>query len=337
MSVPIRVMAVFLAVAALAALAGCDREPPVVEDFPAAAERSVEVNGTRIHYFDFRPDATGTPILFLHGYSGSGYEAYLIQDDLGDRRVIAPDLPGLGLSGKPDIEYDLSYYLDFIVGFVSALDLDRFVLAGHSMGGKFAAVYTALHGSSGFVVGDAGVSNHTHLGLVEQLILLAPYGLDGEAGEIIGFLSNTGDLVNVSFNLHNQTLIDVAVRLNVFHDSKKIPEDLIDYIASATFYSENGVRALASITRNAIARDPIDWVLPEIAVPTLIIWGENDRVLSFRHATTFAGLIRDSTLVSVPECGHLPHVEQQAITAQAIVDFLRTAAPNSGAMASEEP
>ncbi len=290
------------------ALGGCvGGEPPVVENLPEASERSVEVNGVAIHYFDFNPGAAGPPFLWLHGYSGCGYEAYFIQDDLAGRRVIAPDLPGLGRSGKPDIEYDLSYYLNFVRGFIEALGLDEFVLIGHSLGGKIAAVYTALDGE---------------MGMISALVLIAPYGLDGEAGEIVGFLSNTGDLVNVSFNLHSQTLIDVAVRLNVFHDPEKIPEDLIDYIASATFYSENGVRALANITRNAIARDPIDWLLPEIAVPTLIVWGENDRILSFRHAETFAALIDGSRLVAVQECGHMPHVEQQTATADAITAFV---------------
>ena len=287
------------------ALAGCAKgEPPVVENLPTAAERSVEVNGVAIHYFDFNPEAAGPPFLFLHGYSGCGYEAYFFQDDLVNGRIIAPDLPGLGRSGKPDLEYNLSYYLNFVRGFVEVLGIEEVVLIGHSLGGKIAAVYTALHGE------------------VSALVLIAPYGLDGEAGEIVGFLSNTGDLVNVSFNLHNQTLVDVAVRLNVFHDHEKIPEDLIDYIAAATFYSENGVRALASITRNAIARDPIDWLLPEIAVPTLIVWGENDRILSFRHAETFTALIDGSRLVAVQECGHMPHVEQQTVTADAITAFV---------------
>ena len=236
--------------------------------------------------------------------------------------MIAPDLPGHGRSDKPEIDYNLSYYLEFVRAFIRALDLEAIVLVGHSMGGKIAAVYSALHGQGGILVGDAVDANHAHIGTVEHLILIAPYGLDGEAGEILGFLSNTGDLVDVSFNLHNQKLMDVAVRLNVFHDNKKIPEDLVDYIAAATFYSENGVRALANITRNAIARDPIDWLLPEIAVPTLVVWGENDRVLSFRHASTYSGLITGSRLVAVPECGHMPHVEQQQVTAQALLEFV---------------
>lgn len=322
--VPAIVVAVTSAILVMV-LGGCaGGEPPAVESLPTAAERSVEVNGVAIHYFDFNPDVTGTPILFLHGYSGSGYESYFIQDELADRRIVAPDLPGLGRSGKPEIEYNLSYYLNFVRGFVEALGLEEVVLIGHSLGGKIAAVYTALHGETGIPSTLESAAFPDRIGVVSALVLLAPYGLDGEAGDIVGFLSNTGNLVNVSFNLHSQTLIDVAVRLNIFHDSEKIPEDLIDYIASATFYTENGVKALASITRNAIARDPIDWLLPEIAVPTLVVWGEKDRILPFRHAEAFTALIDGSQLVAVPDCGHMPHVEQQAVTAHAITTFVAT-------------
>lgn len=310
---------------------GCGREPPTVEHIPLTAERTAVVNDLTIHYFDFNPDAAGTPVLFLHGYSGSAYEAYFFQDDLGDDvRVMAPDLPGLGRSDKPRVEYNLSFYLNFLRDFVRQLGLERFVLAGHSMGGKIAGAYTALHGVAGIprtVGDDAPGSTPTRLGIVERLVLLAPYGLDGEAGDIVEFLSNTGDLVDASFNLHNQTLIDVAVRLNVFHDSSRIPQDLVDYIAAATFYSENGVEALASITRNIIARDPIDWVLPEISVPTLVIWGEQDRVLNIRHADTFVTLIPDASLVRLADCGHMPHVEQQEMTADAMRAFIRGTNP----------
>ena len=289
----------------LAPLAGCRTEAPVVDALPTESERMISVEGVDVHYFDFRPWAPGPPLLFLHGYSGCGYEAYFFQDDLGPRRVIAPDLPGHGKSGKPDIDYDLGYYLEFLRGFMQALRLDHVVLVGHSMGGKIAAAYAALDGSS-----------------VDRLILIAPYGLDGEVGDFIGALSNTGELVDISFNLHSQALMDLVLRLEIFHDHTRIPQDLVDYISDATFFSENGIGALANITRNTIARNPIDELLPQILVPTLIIWGENDRLLKFRYAAEFHGLIAGSTLVSIGECGHMPHVEQQEATADAIQSFL---------------
>jgi len=282
-----------------------------VSQLPLGACCETQVGGIPIKYFEYNPDADGLPVLYLHGYSGTGFESHFFQGDLGsDIRLIAPDLPGLGLSGKPEIDYNLSFYLNFVRGFVEALDLDRFVLVGHSLGGKIAAVYAALDGP----------------GRVEKLILLAPYGLDGEAGDIIEALSNSGSLVDVSFNLHNQTLLDVAVRLDVFHNPELIPKDLVDYIAAATFESDEGIRALANITRNAIARDPIDWLLPEISMSTLVIWGKEDRVLNIRHAATFVELIPDARLVEIDDCGHMPHVERADVTAAYMREFIQESA-----------
>lgn len=302
-----------LVVTAVAAVTACtgrsEQSTAYSPAYSPAGQRTVVVNEVSIRYFDINPEAAGATVLYLHGYSGTGYEMQFLKSELGpDMRIIAPDLPGLGFSGKPSVDYNLSYFLNFVRGFVDELALETFVLAGHSMGGKIASVYAALDGPD-------------HL---EGLILLAPYGLEGEAGEIVGFLSNTGSLVDVSFNLHSETLIDIAVRLNVFHDDERIPEDLVRYISAATFSSDEGIRALSNITRNAIARDPIDWLLPEISVPTLIVWGMNDRILSYRHAETFHGLISESRLVSVSECGHMPHVERPEITAAAWMTFLET-------------
>lgn len=296
------------------ALISCGRELPDISELPLEKCCRIEVDGILVNYFDFNDDAAGPPIVFLHGYSGSGFEASFLKEHLLNRRIIAPDLPGSGQSEKPEVDYNLSYYLSFFRAFVTELELDTFVLVGHSMGGKISSVFSALDGP----------------GTVESLILLAPYGLDGEGGDIVEFLSNTGSLVDISFNLHSQTLIDVAVRLNVFHDPDRIPEELIDYIAATTFSSDDGVRALANITRNAIARDPIDWLLPEISVPTLVMWGRDDRVLDVRHATTFHDLIPGSELVLIEACGHMPHVEQREITAAEIERFLqRTLAPET--------
>jgi pimeloyl-ACP methyl ester carboxylesterase len=310
-------------------LAACESTPPVVETIPVTDEHTVEVNGVEIHYFDFNPDADGLPVLYLHGYSGTGYEAFFFQEYLGSR-IIAPDLPGLGRSGRPDADLNLSYYLSFVRGFVEALELDHMVLVGHSMGGKFASVYAALNGEAGILRGSADDPSHEHTGMVDALVLLAPYGLDGEAGEILEFLSNTGELVDVGFTLHSQTLVDIAVRFNVFHDPERIPEDLVDYIASATFFTDNGVESLANVTRNAIARDPIDWLLPEIHVPTLVIWGQEDRVLDVKHAETFASLIPDSRLVRIHECGHMPHVERPIVTSRLIREFLDATVSSPG-------
>ena len=285
---------------------GCAGTPPVVESYPAESARAVIVDGVRIHYFDFHPDATTTPILWIHGYSGSAFETYYLKDALGpDRRIIAPDLPGSGYSEKPVREYTLDYFVEFVGDFVSELGVSQYVLAGHSMGGLIATTFAAEQPPG-----------------LEKLVLVAPYGLAGEAGVIPEFLADAGVLVDYGFELHNETLIELAVRVNVFHDAGSIPQDLIDYTTVATFHTPNAVPALASVTRNVIAREHDPSVLDRIQVPTLILWGAEDRVLDFRYAAAFNRRIRGSILQAIPDCGHLPHVEKPATAAAILNDFL---------------
>ena len=287
-------------------ISGCRSAPPVVESYPAESAHHITISGVDVHYFDFFPDADETPIVWIHGYSGTAIEAFYIKDHLGSsRRLIAPDLPGSGYSAKPQIDYTLEYYTRFLDEFTRALELDEYILVGHSMGGLIAWTH----------------ASQSPPGL-RKLVLVAPYGLSGEAGAIPEFLSEAGVLVDYGLELHNETILDLALRINVFHDPSRIPQDLINYLSVSTFHTENAIPALASVTRNIIATVHDTSRLELIEVPTLIIWGAEDRVLGFRYAATFNRRIRESVLQAIPDCGHLPHVEQPEITAQIMSAFL---------------
>ena len=287
--------------------AGCTTSTPSVDSYPTDAARRVTVHGVDIHYFDFNRDAPGTPIVWIHGYSGTAFETTYIQDRFaGANRLIAPDLPGNGYSQKPDVDYTLDYFLEFLAGFLEVLELDRYVLVGHSMGGLIAGTFAAGE--------PAGL---------ERLILVAPYGLEGEAGAIAEFLATTGVLVDYGLVLHNETLIDLGLQFGVFHDPDRIPDDLVNYMKVSTFHTPNAIPALASITQNMIGTQHDAAAFERIAVPTLIIWGARDRVLAFRFAADFNRLIPGSQLQAIPEAGHLPHVELPDLTAGIIRDFLR--------------
>ncbi len=138
------------------------------EDTPA---RWVTVDGNRIRYLASGPEG-GPVLLMVHGWAGSAEDFRPLFALLpAGTRAVAVDLPGCGFSDKPDAAYDLPYFLDFLHHFCAALGLERFTLLGHSLGGLFAVHFATLWP-----------------GMVERLILAAPYGLPGEEGSIL-FLS----------------------------------------------------------------------------------------------------------------------------------------------------
>lgn len=100
-------------------------------EFPFEPHYS-EVHGHRVHYLD---EGTGDPIVFLHGNPSWTYGWRNIVPLVSpSARVIAPDMIGMGRSDKPDLDYDFFLHLDYLERFLDAIDLDRFVLAGHDWG-----------------------------------------------------------------------------------------------------------------------------------------------------------------------------------------------------------
>ena len=95
-----------------------------------------------IHYQDF---GAGTPLVFLHGNPASSYIWRDILPHVGHGRLLAPDLIGMGASGKPDIAYSFADHARYLDAWFDALELEHVVLVGHDWGGGLAFDWTARH------------------------------------------------------------------------------------------------------------------------------------------------------------------------------------------------
>ena len=105
--------------------------------------RFVDVLGSRMHYVD---EGSGDPIVFLHGNPTPSYLwRNIIPYATPHGRAIAVDLIGMGRSDKPNLEYRFFDHADYLDAFIEALDLERVVLVGNSMGGYGAFLYAVKH------------------------------------------------------------------------------------------------------------------------------------------------------------------------------------------------
>ena len=109
-------------------------------------DREVVVGGLKIHYLEWG-DPAGKPMVFLHGNSQQSHSWDFVSLAMCDAyRVIVPDARGHGDSDwAPDGDYSLDGLLGDMVGFADALGLERFILVGHSMGGRTSYVYTSQY------------------------------------------------------------------------------------------------------------------------------------------------------------------------------------------------
>ncbi len=103
----------------------------------------ISVNGSKMHYYD---DGVGDPVLFLHGIPTSAYLwRHIIAALSPNMRCVAPDLIGMGLSDKPDIEYRVFDHIQYIDAFIDALQLKNITLVLHGWGSVIGLDYARRH------------------------------------------------------------------------------------------------------------------------------------------------------------------------------------------------
>jgi haloalkane dehalogenase len=95
-----------------------------------------------IHY---QETGSGTPVVLLHGNPGSSHLWRNVIPELGRGRLLAPDLIGMGRSGKPDLSYSFTDHVRYLDAWFDALGLDRVILVGHDWGGALAFDWAARH------------------------------------------------------------------------------------------------------------------------------------------------------------------------------------------------
>ncbi len=246
-----------------------------------------------------------TPLLMIHGWTGAAADwGPLLAALPATVRAIAPDLPGCGLSDKPDAPYDMPWFMTFLRDFCQAIRAPVVILAGHSMGGQLAVHYAAHHPAK-----------------VDRLVLIDPYGLRGEEGRLKP-LARLGPLVNAAFTLNRRSFIERAIRANVLHDqSPDLVRAAVDSTA-ASILGREGARANARITRRLIGREHVDALLPGISQRTLVLWSEQDKLLPPSWAQAFAALLPRVIVHKVSGAGHMPMFEQPATVADLVVKFL---------------
>ena len=221
-----------------------------------------------------------------------------------DVHSIAVDLPGSGLSAKPDVAYDLPFFLHSLAGFCDSLGLDRFVLVGHSMGGQISLHFTSQWPRK-----------------VEKLVLIDPYGLEGEEGAWRA-LACLGPLVDLGFLLNNRLFIEWAVRANCVY---KGTPDTVHAIVESTargILGWEGARSTARITRAVIGRGFVNDLLPGIRQQVLVVWGDHDRMLPPRWAEYFVSRLPDARGCLVADTGHMPMTEKPVEVADLVEEFL---------------
>ena len=251
-------------------------------------------------------------IVFLHGFGASVETWRDIQSPLSKgNTLIFLDLKGFGLSSKPDDgKYSLEDQAEIVLAFLKAHNLHDITLVGHSYGGAV-SIFTYLRDRSGHASG-----------IIRRLVLIDAAAEVQEFPFFIDFL--TKPFINwVVMNLVPSQLEASFILHRLFYDKNKVTDERIKRYAE--YYDQPGsYNSFVACAEQMVPANPdaISALLKTIAVPTLIIWGANDPAISLEHGQKLHQDIRNSKLVIIPNCGHIPHEESPEETVNAILNFL---------------
>lgn len=272
-----------------------------VADLAGPDDRFVDVNGIQLRYQTWGKSRPAEPALvFIHGFANSLQSfnriAPLLADDY---QVIALDMPGFGLSDKPvDHDYSNPSQSQVVADFIAALKLDKVVIGGHSMGGAH-----ALH------VAEMAPE-------VVGMILFNP-------GIITtGVPAATQYFVFPLPRLAAKTFGEREFRENFLTTSYLDPGLVTDAVMDELMLaprSEGYIEGTTALMGYYVAGDEIS-MLADVQVPTLIVWGVEDKRKPKGEAEQLRGMIAGSRLINVEDAAHYVHEEQPQVAAQAIID-----------------
>jgi pimeloyl-ACP methyl ester carboxylesterase len=293
-------------------MTGCAASPEIPPWFDAVQRFPVKtafVNGHRIAYLD---QGHGPPLILIHGYGGSMWQWEYQQTPLAARfRVITPDLIGSGLSDKPDLDYRPEELIESVRGLMDGLGLSTATLVGNSMGG-------------GVAIGMA----LTHPERVDRLVLID--GLPDHVRERL-----TSPLMRRAVDTHVPVWLarfgawlfggrtTEAVLKEIVHDHSLLTPAVLDR-SNRNRQRANLIAPLLSI-RNSLPRWEQAYAtrFKEIGHPTLILWGEHDRLFPPQVGRDLQTAISGSRLIVIPDAGHLPQWERPQVVNRHLIDFLQ--------------
>jgi pimeloyl-ACP methyl ester carboxylesterase len=276
-------------------------------------EKYITIEGMKIRYL---VKGAGSPVLLLHGYAH-----FLETWDLNLRplsehyQVYAMDLPGHGLSDKPEVAYSIFFFTRFVTDFMQALGIEHAGLIGHSMGGQI-----SLNVAINFPQ------------KVDRLVLETAAGLSHD----VSLLHKMCSMPVLGSADTKESPIKAALEQRMkreFYNPDFVAKEIVDLSHRFLEQMPETKRVLLSILHHSVTADGLR---PEVVMvdrlhlvksPTLLIHGAQDAIHPPEMSRNACRLIPNARLKVIDQCGHCPHIEKAAEFNEAVISFLEANEP----------
>jgi pimeloyl-ACP methyl ester carboxylesterase len=256
-----------------------------------------KVDDYAVRYLDYGfPREGAENLVLLHGLGASSERWLRVAPALSRYfRVVVPDIIGFGYSDKPDVEYTMDFFVDFLDKFLKNTDTSRPHMIASSFGGHIAAEYAIRRARS-----------------LRKLVLAAPAGMMKTSTPVLD-----GYIMAALYPTYENAL--KAFRDMAYDPSTVAEETVLDFVNRMRL--PNAKYAFMSTLLGIKYAPPLRGRLSEVINPTLIVWGDSDRMIPLQYSKEFRE-IPGSELVVLKDTGHTPYVEKPMTFNRIVIKFL---------------
>ncbi|MGY6632065.1 MAG: alpha/beta fold hydrolase [Wenzhouxiangella sp.] len=265
--------------------------------------RRIHSQGLDWHYLE---GGHGEPLVLLHGFNADAHHFCRVSRHLRAHfRILAPDLPGFGdTSADEGVSFRIEDIADRVLQWLDDLGVHHFYLGGNSMGGYIATAMARRAPDR-----------------VRGLWLLAPGGLHSAPLAPV--------LAEVAEDRHNPLVVRNASDFRRLTDycfvrPPWIPGPVARFLAART--ALHAVQAQRIFDAMRYDSRPMEELARDLNIPTLLVWGQSDQVLSAEGGALLEKLMPDVELISLADIGHLPMLEAPRRSAETWLAFTESRA-----------